>query len=254
MRWPAISPPRFRRRHRYAGLGLALALLSGCANGDFGRIKPSLVSDDIHSWIGKEAAASVGVPASRYELTDDERQLRDLAYPLIEPPFSRQRWYSLLGEYGINQGPTTPWAPSDESAYSRELMAQPYRSVTTRYNRLIEDIRNDVVRVGPFLRIAARVADMDDKRQRSLAYMPSLSDEERANALSRVTENQLVVKWVHHSLSERAAGYYYALERLLAADPSPKAVDAERAWKLLKMQLGEIPFQTSRGPRAVSRG
>ncbi len=27
--------------------------------------------------------------------------LRDLAYPLIEPPYERQRWYSVLNEYGF---------------------------------------------------------------------------------------------------------------------------------------------------------
>ena len=39
--------------------------------------------------------------ASSFELTDDERALRDLAYPLIEPPYDRQQWYSVAGEYGL---------------------------------------------------------------------------------------------------------------------------------------------------------
>ncbi len=45
---------------------------------------------------------SIGGTPSGYRLTDDERELRDLAYPLIEAPFDRQRWYSILGEYGLN--------------------------------------------------------------------------------------------------------------------------------------------------------
>jgi hypothetical protein len=37
-----------------------------------------------------------------YYVTDDEKKMRDLAYPLIEPPYERQRWYSVLNEYGLS--------------------------------------------------------------------------------------------------------------------------------------------------------
>lgn len=243
---PGRSPRGIRKRNGCIGCLLGVALLTGCTSGDFGRMKPSLVTDNMHSWIGTEAVGSIGVPASRYPLTDDERELRDLAYPLIEPPFSRQRWDSILGEYGLNRILTTPWTPSDRTDYSAELMAKPYRSIVGRYERLIEDVRNDVVRIEPFLQTAARVADMDDKRRQSLAYIPDLDEEERSNAERRMTENRLIVDWVFHSLSDRADAYHYAIERLVAADPSPKAADAERAWNLLKMRLGENPFDASR--------
>jgi hypothetical protein len=228
------------------------ALLAGCTNGDFGRMRPSLVSDDMHSWIGAEAAGSVGIPASRYPLTDDERELRDLAYPLIEPPFSRQRWDNILGEYGLNRILTSPWSPPDRTEYGAELMARPYRSAGSRYERLIEDIRNDAIRIEPFLRTTARVVDMDNKRQRSLAYISDLDEAERANAERRVAENRLIVRWVFHSLNGRADGYHYALERLVAADPSPQAADAERAWNLLKMRIGKNPLGDTQKIAAVS--
>jgi hypothetical protein len=38
----------------------------------------------------------------------------------------------------------------DPSAYYRELLAADYRSTAGRYNRLNDDIRNDVVRIGLF--------------------------------------------------------------------------------------------------------
>ncbi len=62
---------------------LALPLLLGAcaANGDFGRLKPGLVADDIHGWVGRDAVRAVGVPVSQYPLTDEERQLRDFGYP-----------------------------------------------------------------------------------------------------------------------------------------------------------------------------
>jgi hypothetical protein len=40
----------------------AMSLLCGCtANGDFGRVRPSLVSDDMHAWIGRDAVGSIGL-------------------------------------------------------------------------------------------------------------------------------------------------------------------------------------------------
>ena len=53
----------------------------------------------MHRWIGGEATGSVGLHASQFQLTDNERLLRDLAYPLIEPPHSRPAWKSVFGDY-----------------------------------------------------------------------------------------------------------------------------------------------------------
>jgi len=63
--------------------------LGGCSGGDFGRTREDFRSDDMHRWLGAEATSSIGLPPSQFQLTDNERQLRDLAYPLIEPPLSR---------------------------------------------------------------------------------------------------------------------------------------------------------------------
>jgi hypothetical protein len=226
-----------------------LALLGGCANGDFGRLRPSLVHDDIHAWMGPATASAYGVPASPHALTDGERKLRDLAYPLIEPPYDRNKWYSVLGEYGFLRAlPSSGW-DFDRTTYGERLLSTPYRSATTRYAQLIEDIRNDVTRIGPFFATARRVLDLDRKREKSLAFVSALTESERANALSRVGENALIVDWVCRSLTQRAASYRFALERLVIATPSPMAVDAERALTLMQRRIAEnrpasvSPFQ-----------
>src|SRR4051794_27667609 len=85
---------------------LAAALLCGCAGGDFGRTRESFRNDDMHRWVGLEATGSLGLRASQYQLTDKERLLRDLAYPLIEPPHSRPAWKTVFGDY---QPLPAPW-------------------------------------------------------------------------------------------------------------------------------------------------
>jgi hypothetical protein len=249
-------PPRVCRWFGSGAWTLVLLLLAGCANGDFGRVRPSLVSDDMHSWIGTEAVGSIGKPASRYALNDDERQLRDLAYPLIEPPFDRQRWDSVLGEYGGSRAFRRDWALFDTAGYSRELMAKPFRSATGRYARLIDDIRNDSTRIEPFFMTARHVLDMDSKREQSLHYIPELQESERINALSRINENRLVISWVHRSLTERATAYRFALERLVIANPSPMAVEAERVLNRLRMQIEKnrlVPLPQFSGAYASAR-
>jgi len=56
-------------------------MLAGCSGGDFGRTRQDFLNDDMHRWIGAEATGSLGLHASQFQLTDGERQLRDLAYP-----------------------------------------------------------------------------------------------------------------------------------------------------------------------------
>ena len=220
---------------------LALMLLTGCGtnagglNGDFGRVRQSLQRDDMHAWLGPAAARPVSNPPWQHQLTDDERRLRDFAYPLIEQPYNRNQWYSVVSEYGLS---SRPWPYPDRAAYATRLFQTPYRSQTARYGRLIEDVRNDVSRLDPFFATARIVADMDKKRDRSLGYVSGLTQEEHANTINRMRENEGIVLWVRESVRERVESYRIALERLVIAAPSPMAIEAERALMLLQQRAG----------------
>jgi len=142
--------------------------LGGCSGGDFGRTRADMRNDDMHRWLGAEATASVGLQPSHFQLTENERQLRDLAYPLIEPPHSRPAWKSVFGDY---QPLPSPWRQKvvfDRTTYGRALIDEPHRSHTSRYSVLIDDVRNDITRFEPFYTTAARVIELDRKRNASL--------------------------------------------------------------------------------------
>lgn len=224
-----------RGRPLWLAAAVALPLLSACTQGDFGEVRPSLVRDDIHDWMGAAAAPPGGpVAVSRFEYTDDERQLRDLGYPLIEPPYDRKRWDSVLGEYGLHGYARDNRLPPD--AYAAHLLAEPHRSPTARYQKLIEDIRNDITRLPAFFQVATRVTDIDAKRRRALDFTRP-SAEERAGALLRIRENANVIAWVEVSLNDRLAGYRYALERLVTMTPSPMAVEVEQLLRALRAAI-----------------
>jgi hypothetical protein len=229
-------------------------LLAGCAlNGDFGRVRPELLTDDMHNWIGHDAATSIGSPASLYPLTDDERTLRDFAFPLIDPPYNRNRWDSVLREYGDKHRPEIEGAPIDRTAYWRKSILAGRRSEASAYAQIVTDARNDVDRMEPFFALAGRVIEMDARRTKSLDYVSALSPAEVANAMARNNENWAIVGWVCRALDARAAAYRFALERLVIEVPSNAAAEAERSITLMRMRIGQY-CQTARGGPAGPRG
>jgi hypothetical protein len=218
----------------------ALALLSGCAlNGDFGRVREGLVYDDMHDWVGRDAVRGIGGRPSVFRLTDDERQLRDLGYALIQPPYDRTHWDSVFANYGF-EGPR-PDAPFDRAAYWNNLDVAHRRSEASSYAQIVTDARNDATRVEPFFAVAALVTDADQKRALALGYVAGstgLTVEEAHNARARNNENTAIIAWVCRSLKQRAGSYRFALERLVIVAPSPNAAEGDRSLGLLQTRIG----------------
>jgi hypothetical protein len=240
-------PIRARWRARRSALALLLfgVTLTGCSGGDFGRTRQDFLNDDMHRWLGGEVTGSVGLPASQFQLTDGERQLRDLAYPLIEPPHSRPAWRSVFGDYQPLPSPWRQQVVFDHTAYGRTLIDEPHRSHSSRYAQLIEDVRDDITRFEPFFAAAIHVIDLDKKRNAALAHVSELSPRERTDAIARMQENSLIVQWVQQCLERRIASYRWALERLVIQAPDGMAAEADRL-------IGELAAQTANPPVAAA--
>jgi hypothetical protein len=232
------------RSHPALILILIGAALGGCSGGDFGRTRADFRNDDMDRWLGAEATGSVGLRASAFQLSENERQLRDLAYPLIEPPHSRPAWKSVFGDY---QPLPSPWRQKvvfDRTSYGRTLIDEPHRSHTSRYQQLIEDVRNDITRFEPFFASAVHVIELDRRRAASLRLVSELSPAEQADAVARMEENTLIVQWVQQCLERRISSYRWALERLVIQAPDTIAADADRL-------IGELAAQTANPPVAA---
>jgi len=244
--------PEMRSMRTWLVAALAAAtLLGGCAlNGDFGRLRPELVTDDMHAWVGRDAVRSIKEKPSEFRLTDNERRLRDLGYALIQPSYDRNRWDSAFAEYGL-EGPRDG-GPFDPTAYWNHLNITWRSSETSSYAQIVEDARNDVLRLEPFFATAAQVVEFDHRRAESLGHVASRAaahDQETSNAFHRINENTAVIEWVCRSLKQRATSYRYALDRLVIRTPSAKAADVEVALVLLGTRIGV--YCASPGPRAV---
>jgi hypothetical protein len=228
---------------------MAAVLVSGCGlYGDFDRVRPSLATDEANARIARDAVARSGRKPSDFPLTDDERQLRDLGRAIIPSPNERNRWDTAFREYVVDEivavrppknGPVP--VKFDRAAYWNDLHEQEgeRRSEASAYQKLIADAREDVIRLEPFFAIAARVADMDRRREVFGAQAASSSADEHVNARKRNYENIAIVDRVCHALGERMLSYNYALERLVIHAPSPLAADGERALTLLHTRIGQ---------------
>jgi hypothetical protein len=236
-----LEAPRSASVLTWLAIGLALG---GCSGGDLGRTRQDFLNDDMHRWIGAEATGSVGLQASQFQLTDSERQLRDLAYPLIEPPHSRPAWKSVFGDYQTLPSPWRQKVVFDRTAYGRLLIDEPHRSHASRYAQLIDDVRDDITRFEPFYSTAARVLDLDRKRNASLARVSQLSPRERADAVARMEENTLIVQWVQQCQERRISSYRWALERLVVQGPDNMAAEADRLINELAALAANPPITT----------
>ena len=221
---------------------LATAAPAATEAGDFGRPKPSLFEGLIPQQFWKGPVTGY----SSYPLTDLEVELRDRSYVLIRPNEPRGKWNLYIAGFQIAGAFPPPYVYTDYTEYARMLLWTLARSEASSYNRLIDDMAEDGKLAGPFVAVACAVADLDSKRERSLAYVGELSDWEVGNAFGRIRENRLVTAWVHRALHWRLASYRYALERLVISVPSVLAVQAERALTRFQAIVTQVDPQLAR--------
>lgn len=223
--------------------------------GDFGRPRESIFVDEFLPWLKDGFDSFTGQSVATAPFTDDERILRDLAYAILQPPelSSRSRFtiagvdfFELWSRWIV--GPE----PLDVRSYADHLIAKPYRSSTARYAQLIDDIRADAGRIGPFFSMANRVLEADTVRVSGFQYITRLPGGTFDLARIRVAENRGLIDQVYDRFRQRLESYRYALECLLVLTPSPFAVEAERALFVLEERLRRMttPVIVVRSPEA----
>jgi hypothetical protein len=223
----AVAPRLFRATA--LPLVASLGLLVSCAQkGDFGRPKPGVWNGLIET-TGTIVAGERGGPASFAPLTDDERDLRGRAWRFLMPVDTEDAFLDILANLTRARVLPPAWREPAPGQYYDSLVGPDFRSPVSRYRKLTDDAVADARLIPPFAALAARVADADAKRLRSLPFARTLDDETVREAAMRVAENRCLVAWVRLETGARLAGYRFALEHLFAESPDPGSVEADRA-------------------------
>jgi hypothetical protein len=214
----------------------AALLLSACGRptGDFGRARPSTLHDAVLPEIGRRIAEGHrGEPVSRFNLTDDERELGDRAFAFVRPPHLGDWWLETLVEGQRTRILPTVDPGFDPRRYYAFLRAEPFRSSEARWSRVIADIQSDAMLVPPFCAVAARVRRSDAERIAAAERLPSTDEVFLAEAYDRVWENNAVMAWVWRALAYRLTAYRFALDRLQVETPSDKLFEATQVFGAL---------------------
>jgi hypothetical protein len=256
-------------------IGIALAglfTLTGCyqTTGDFGRPTQGVWEASVLPFTGTVSARMRGEPASWYQLTEDEKDLRSRAWRFLNP----ERDAPVLTAYqdALAYHRLLPPREFDVTLYHRTVMGGPYlgsgvgdsptlramigtgygggtfRSLTSRYNRTRDTILQDHQLIPHFRLIAAQVVEADRVRARALDHVGNLTDEHREEAIRRICENALLINRVNWAFHDRAAMYRYSLEHLLVEGPEREAIPSERTLMAFERDIAELQKTTTLPP------
>lgn len=225
---------------RAALLPLFAALaLAGCSStpvGDLGRKRESVFHDTIMAGAGSFAAREREEKVSSFRNTDDELELRHVAWDLVRPPHRDDIKGNALAELRWARVVPDHYYEGYPKAYHASLIALNTASHETRYERLTLQARSDAQRLPAFRDVATRVGKADGARRAALDMLAADSAL-RKEAEARIYENGRIVGWVKAAMGKRVESYRYALGRLMVETPSPKSVEAEAAIDALQWEI-----------------
>jgi hypothetical protein len=231
-----------RARPACAALVAVQALVVACAAdvGDLGRPRPSLWNSDVLPTAGYYSAWARGEQVSPFHLTDDEVELRDRAWRFVMPAHERSWFLREVQELARTRIIPVSWQSVDPDRYRVALLSVDFRSETSRYRRLAEDIVADTALIAPFRKMAQRVAAADRVRIRTAAVSPAVTAPMPEHADARVAENQGLVAWVRERTRHRLQSYRHALDNLVVEMPSREAIMTERALLALEQEIKQF--------------
>ncbi|WP_417667389.1 hypothetical protein [Roseibium sp.] len=217
-----------RRSHGFVVAGVLMAVMAGCTRptGDFDRARPSVVHDKAMPAAGELAARYRGDPVSKFNLTNDEKLLRDRGWALIRPPWAKDWIGGTVVELSRTRILPEVEGRVPVDLYYIFLSSDKFSSSDARYDRVATDAEGDSKLVWPFCEVAERVQAADKERLRALSSKPLTTEEMYEGAKARVWENRVMVTWVGQALRYRIKAYKKALESLEIETPS-----GDRLWK-----------------------
>ncbi|MFM9973448.1 MAG: hypothetical protein ACKVON_02605 [Beijerinckiaceae bacterium] len=188
---------------------------------------------------------------SLYPFTDDEIELRDRAWRFLMPAHEKANLQMKLAELSYTRV-LPPIPHSGRNHYHLLVMAEDYRSVSSRYQKIGSDIEADRLLMVPFSQSAARVCAADRVRIQSLNEVRQLTPAQREQAAARVAENRMLVDWVRRDMREKAAAYRYALEHVTIEAPMREAIRAEQALIALESAQQTLDYSDGCGENQLA--
>lgn len=201
-------------------------MLGACARpvGDLGRYEKQPWND---------LPPVTGTPAAKFNLTDQEREMRDRISRYLEAP----QPYDLIDEVktAMKRLDRSTKADDRTDRYYLWLHKQTYVSSRARFGRLGADIEADIETMPVTFASICAVQEIDRRRGVAFNSVVGLGDDVGQEAAARRAENDALIESFAEALSDRYDSYSYALDHLLVETPHEDAVAANEALTRLAM-------------------
>lgn len=212
-----------------AGAALALALLVtsavGHELGDFGRVKPGVVNDDIIPNVDKFGRWITGQPVSDFNLTDQEREMHDRVYRFL---ISRHvKDWAFDYEQVVMVASLFSKRPGRDDLYYMWLTREPYASSRVRYNTISDDVGADVLTMPSTFASVCAVQLVDRQRAVAASQLDDIEQSMIVQMQTRKAENDLYIARFVRALRYRYDSYSYALDHFLVETPHAEAVNVD---------------------------
>lgn len=214
-------------------MALALALSSAaCARpiGDFGRAEPDPIHDTVMPALGTGRALLSREPVSAFNLSDQEREMRDRIWHYLIAPHALD-WFqaSVVELQRTRIMPVSGKSLLPPNRYYLWLHRQEFASSRVRYSRIEDDVTVDVELMPPVFASICAVLEQDRQRGVAANGIADLDEGTRANAAARQIENRTQIGWFVAAVQNRYESYNYALDHLLVETPHEEAIGANAA-------------------------
>lgn len=221
--------------------------------------------DGIMPAIGSTRAQLAGEPVSRFNLADEEREMRDRIWRFLVAPHANDWFYDTVVELQRTRIASLADHRFEPARYYRWLRQTGFSSSTTRYRAISDHIVADLGTLPATFRTICRVVELD--RQRKLASV-GLGGRQADDVQARHLENQSHIAWFVRAARYRYEAYRLALDNLLVETPHQEAVKvdaeltalaiavdrAERGDFCSRMQPVEFAAETALPSRLLIRG
>ena len=195
--------------------------------GDFGRMEPGFVNDELMPLVDRNRKGMNGRPVDGFNLTDEEVEMRDRVWRFLIAPHAKD-W---AWPYSAEIRPAKQGGGTDKQVgkYYRWLTGQRYASSRVRYNTMAQHIAADNGTLAGTFRSICAVIEVDRQRGVAVAEVDGLEAEMQVRVDKRDRENGDFIDRFVLALSFRYVSYQYALDHFLVETPHQEAVKVDTA-------------------------
>lgn len=226
---------------------LWLALLLGTAPtsaheiGDFGRVKPGVLNDEIIPGTDRLMRRLGNQPVSDFNITDQEREMHDRVYRFLIARHAKD--WAFDYEQVIFVAGVFSSRPDKFDLYYRWLTNERYASSRVRFNTIADDVGADLLTLPTTFKAICAVVEIDRQRAVAAAELDDIEPAVIRQMRLRKAENDLYVGRFVAALGYRYGSYSYALDHFLVETPHGEAIEVDERLSRLAIWVDRAEAQ-----------